>query len=105
MAIPLHLRLGICQSNTAVGMVIVNGIFRILGQLFIQINRMRLKPHHSLVHAEICHLRRRMPGRATGQLIAFDQNDVVPAFLSEMVERRTASDSAADNHNFGTGFH
>ena len=40
----------------------------------------------------------RMPGRAGGQLLAFDENAVGPTLLDEMVERRDADHAPADHH-------
>ena len=41
---------------------------------------------------------RRVPSGARGQLLAFDEDAVAPAFLDEMVERRDADDPAANDY-------
>ena len=47
----------------------------------------------------------RMPGRARGQLMAFDQNDIAPALLGQVIERRDAHHAAADHHHARTRLH
>ncbi len=42
---------------------------------------------------------RGVPGRATGQLLAFEQHDILPAELGEVVGDGTADDTAADDHD------
>ena len=48
---------------------------------------------------------RRMPGRAGGQLLALDQDDIGPALLGQVVERRDADHAAADDDRAGVALH
>ena len=66
---------------------------------------MGLEANHRLVHPEIRHLCCRVPGRARCQLVAFDKNNVAPAFLGQMVQGRAASDSAANDDDTSVRFH
>jgi hypothetical protein len=43
----------------------------------------------------------RMPGRAAGQLLAFEQHDVGPAELGQVIGHRAAGDAAADDDHAG----
>lgn len=56
--------------------------------------------HHRLVHPEIRDLRGRMPCGHAGQLGAFTQNNIRPARLSQIVQRRTARNATPDNGGF-----
>ena len=105
VAVSLHLRFGIGQPYAAVTMVVADRVFRIISQLFVKRDGVRFQPNHRLVHPEIRHLRRRMPGGAGSQFVPFDQDDVGPAFLCQMVERRTSGNSPAHDDNFGARFH
>src|SRR5215212_4599142 len=46
-----------------------------------------------------------MPSRAGCQLLALDQDDVGPALLREVVERRDADDASADHDDPNLRFH
>lgn len=41
--------------------------------------------------------RRRMPCRARGQFVAFDQNDIRPAFLRQVIQGRATGNAATDH--------
>jgi hypothetical protein len=105
MAISLHLFFGVGQPDAAVAVVIVDRIIRIIRQLFVQADRMRFQADHRLVHPEIRYLRRRVPRRAAGQLVALDEYDVAPAFAGEVVKSGATGDAPADNDDFGARFH
>src|SRR5262249_51158317 len=51
------------------------------------------------------HAARRMPGRARREFAALDQDDVVPAGLSEMIKEARADDATADHRRPDMGFH
>jgi hypothetical protein len=42
-----------------------------------------------------------MPGRARGQLVALDQNDIGPAGFGQVVEHAATNDAAANHGNPG----
>lgn len=105
VAVSVHLRGGVGQTDAAVAVAIADGIVGIVAQFAIKRDRMTFQPDHRLVHAEIRHLRRRMPGRARGQLVALQQHHVGPAFPGQVVERGAACDAAADDDDLGAGFH
>ena len=46
-----------------------------------------------------------MPRCARCQFVAFDQDNIGPTFLRQVIQRRTASNPAPDNNNFGARFH
>ena len=48
---------------------------------------------------------RRVPGRAGGQLLAFDQNHIAPAQLGQMVKGADTDDSAANDDRTRVSFH
>ena len=58
-----------------------------------------------VAHVEERQQPRRMPGRAGGQLLALDQDDIRPALLGQMVERRDADDASTDNNDPRLRFH
>ena len=105
MPVALHLRLGVGEADASVGMVIVDRIVRIGGKLAIERDRMALQPDHRLVHAEIGHLRGRMPGRSRRQLVTLDQHHVTPALAGQMIECRASGDAAADYDHTRCRFH
>ena len=105
MPVAFHLRLGVGETDAPVGVVIVDRIIRIGGKLAIESDRMALQPNHRLVHAEIGHLRCRMPGRSRCKLVTLDQNHIIPALAGQMVERRTSGDAAADYDRTRCRFH
>ena len=65
------------QADAAVGVMIVDGIIRVVGKLFVEVDRVCLQAHHRLVHAKVCDLGRRVPRRAAGQLVALDKTTSV----------------------------
>ena len=61
VAIALHLLLSVGKTDAPVPMIVVHRIFKISSQIFIEVDRVRLKANHRLVHAKIRNLRRRVP--------------------------------------------
>ena len=61
MTIRLHLAFSVGQPDTTIGMVIIDRVIRVGGKLTVKRDRMAFEADHGLVHAEIGHLRRRMP--------------------------------------------
>src|SRR3954466_4461953 len=51
------------------------------------------------------HAARRVPGRAGGQLRAFDEHEVVPAAFGQMIGDAGADDAAADDDDLGVRLH
>ena len=105
VAVALHLRLGICQPDSTVAVVIPDRVVRIVPQFLVEFDGVAFQPDHGLVHAEIRDLRGGVPGRATGQLVSFDQNHIAPAFLGQMIEGRASGDAASYHDGFGSAFH
>ncbi len=58
---------------------------------------------HVLRCAQLPDQARRMPGCPAGQLLAFQQHDIFPSELGQVIGHRTADDTAADNHHTGLG--
>ena len=103
--VALHLRLGVRQPDPAIAMVVVDRIVRVVRQFLIEFDRMAFQAHHGLVHAKIRHLRSRMPGCSRGQFVAFDQHNIGPAFLRQVVERGASGNATTNNNDSGLGFH
>ena len=61
VAVTLHLLLSVGKTDASVPMIVVHRIFEISSQIFIEVDRVCLKPNHRLVHAKIRYLRRRVP--------------------------------------------
>src|SRR3546814_20723075 len=59
-------------------------------KLRIEVGRIFGEPGHVLRATQLADQPRRMPGRAGGQLLALEQNDVGPAELGQMIGDRTA---------------
>ena len=97
--------LGRSEAQAAGGMVIVDRVVRVVGQLLIEAYGVTLQRHHGLGSAEVRDLCGRMPGRAGGQLVPFEQHAVGDAFLRQMIERRATADAATDHHNFVVRLH
>ena len=74
-------------------------------QLLVEPDRVALQRRHIGIGVEGMEPASCVPGRARGQLIPFDQHDVGPAHLRQMIEHRTTDDTAADDNNFRRGFH
>ena len=105
VAVGVHLRLGVGDAHAAVGVVVVDRMLGILGEVAVEADGVALQPHHRAVHAEIRHLRGGVPCGAAGQLVALEQDHVAPALLRQMVERRAAGDSPADHDAARLRFH
>ena len=90
--------LGVRQTDAA-GYVIGDREFRIGCQFGIKPGRVTFEADHDLNSAELSHLRSRMPCRTGRQLVALDQNDIVPAFLGQMVKRAASADAATNHHH------
>ncbi len=97
--IAIHLRFCIGQSNATVPVVVSDRIICIVAKVFVQIDRVRFQTDHHLGHAKIGDLRSRVPSRAGGQFVTFDQHDIGPTFLRQMIQGRTAS-YATTNYDY-----
>ena len=105
VAIALHGTLVAREPDAAVAVMVADGVVRVLRKLPVERDGVGLQPHHGLVHAEVRDLRRGVPSRARGQLVALQEHDVGPAFPGQVVERRAAGDPAADHDHTGLGPH
>jgi hypothetical protein len=72
-------------------LVEADGVLLQLGDIGIAVHR---------VHAA-----RGMPGRARGELGAFDEQHVLPTRLGQMIQNTGADDAAADHHDFRVALH
>ena len=72
-------------------------------KLHVKIGGVFRQPGHVLAAAQLADQPRRVPGRAAGQLLAFQQHDVCPAGLGQMIRDRAAGHAASDNDNAGMG--
>ena len=66
-------------------------------QLHVKIGGILRQPRHVGRAAQLADQPRRMPGGAAGQLLAFQQHDVGPACLRQMIGHRTAGNAAPDD--------
>ena len=67
--------------------------------VLVQLDRVLLQLRHVRVAVQRVHPTGRVPRRSRGQLLAFDQHDVGPAGLGEVVQHRRADHTAADHHD------
>src|SRR3984957_1861496 len=65
--------------------------------LAIQVNRIFLQPRDIRLAVEGVHPARRMPGGTRGQFALFDEHDVGPADLGQVIERACARHAATDD--------
>ena len=93
------------QPDAAGAIVIVDRIIGVGCQLAIEPDRMRLEADHGLQAAKIGDLGGRMPCRSGGELVALHHHDVGPAFLGQMIQRRTSGNPAADHNDTSMVLH
>ena len=67
----------------------------------VQLDRVLLQLGHVGIAVERVHPTRRVPRRPGRELLAFDQHDVVPPRLREVVEHRSTDDATADDDDLG----
>ena len=72
-------------------------------QLDVEVGRILGQPGHVRGTPQLPDQPRRMPCGAAGQLPAFQQHDIGPARLGEVIGDRTAGDTAADDDRAGLG--
>ena len=68
-------------------------------QRAVKLHRVLVDLAHRVAHVEERQEAGGVPGRARGQLLALDEDDVRPALLGQVIERRHAHDAAADHHH------
>jgi hypothetical protein len=81
---------------------------RLAGDLLdfaVQIDRIFLQTTDVRVRVVGVDASGRMPGGARGQLVLFEQRDVSPAGLRQVIEDARADDAAADHDGAVVGFH
>ena len=81
--------------------VVIHGIVHILAQRAVHLGRIALHVHDRPGPGKVGHIASGMPGGPGGQLVLFQQDAVGPTGLGQMVERRGADDTAADNDHTG----
>lgn len=87
MAIAIHLRRRIGQTDATIAVVIVDRVIRVVGQVLVKRDGMAFQANYCLIHAEIGDLGRGMPCGARGQLVTLQQHDIAPALLGQMIQR------------------
>jgi hypothetical protein len=70
-------------------------------ELDVEIGGILREPRHVLGAAQLAHQTGGVPGRAAGQLLAFQKDDVGPAELGQVIGDRTAGDAATDDDGAG----
>ena len=105
MSVTIHLLWRVRQTYTAIRVVIIDGVFRIVRQLLVQVDRMGLEAHHGLSATKVGDLSSGMPGCARCQLITLDQYHIRPALLSQVVQGGATGNTTTDNNNTGLAFH
>ncbi len=101
---PLHALLSVGQHQAA-GAVQAAGLAGDLLQLVIEPDGVALQLGDVGVAVQRVEAAGGVPGRAGGQLVAFDQHDVAPPRLGQVVEHAAADDPAADHHRLRMRFH
>jgi hypothetical protein len=74
-------------------------------QLLVKAHGVALQHGHVRVAVERMKAARRMPGGAGRELVALEQQHVLPALLGQVVEHRAAHHAAADHHHARTRLH
>ena len=87
-------RVGELQSAGQVDSAVLTGLGL---DLLVQVDRVLLQASDVRVTVEGVHSTGRVPRRAGGQLLAFEQNDIDPAGLGQVVEHAGPDDTAADD--------
>ena len=70
-------------------------------KLGVKIGRVFGETGHVLTGAQLPHQPRRVPCRTRGQLLALQQDDVLPPQFCEMIGHRAAGNAAPDDHDAG----
>lgn len=73
-------------------------------QLFVKTHRVMLQPADVGAVMQPVNVRRRVPGGARGQLGPFQEDDIRPAKLGQVVKDGTADKATPDNHGLRVGF-
>jgi len=73
--------------------------------LRVEVDGVFLELRDMRVAVDGVHAARGVPARPGGELVALDQHDILPAAFREVVQHRSADHPAADNDDFGMGFH
>src|SRR5260370_34209494 len=81
------------------------GLPRDLLDLLVEVDRVLLQLGDIGIAVDRVHATGGVPGRARGQLVAFDQHDVAPAGLRQMIEDAGTDDAAADDGGLDMLFH
>ena len=97
--------LGRVGEGQAADVVQAAGLAADLLQLLVEADGVALERGHVGVGVQGVEAARRVPGRARGQLVALDQDDVAPAELGQVIEHAAADDAAADDGHLDMGFH
>ena len=74
-------------------------------ELFVELHRVVLQPGDIVVVMQAVDAGCRVPGRARGQFVAFEQHDVGPAELGQVIQDRRADQAAADDYCLCMRFH
>ena len=101
---PFHAFMGVGEDQAARA-VQPAGLARDLLELVIKRDCVALQLGHVRIAVQRVEAARRMPGGSRGEDVALDQHHVLPARLGEMIEHRTADDTAADHHHTSLGLH
>ena len=100
----IHPRIGLRHAQVADhGEARVEAGFRL--QRFVEIDRVFVDMGGGEAHVEERQEARRVPGRAGGQLIAFQQHHILPPGLGQVIGDGGSDGTAADDKGFDLGFH
>ena len=72
-------------------------------QPHVELGGIAREPRHVGAGAQLADQTGGVPGRAAGELLAFQQHDVGPAKFGEMIRDRASGDAAADDDGAGAG--
>ena len=74
-------------------------------QLFVEVHGVALQHGHVGVTVEGVESTGGVPGGAAGELIAFEQDHIGPAFFGQVVQHRAAHHAAANHHHLRACLH
>ena len=74
-------------------------------QLRVKLNAVLQHAGKVAIRAQLSDQSGGVPGRTAGKLVFFNQHDILPAHLGQMVGGAAADNTATDNHNLRAVFH
>ena len=95
----------ITREPQVTGVVEADSLSGLLFKRLVKLDRILMQLPHAVGHVEERQEAGSVPGGAGGKFGAFQENDVRPPLLGEMIKHRDAANAAADHHHARTRFH